>query len=106
MNQPQEQQPQYALVIVDRPPVDISHPGYEIKKHHRWKDFDELRTEASVKQIAGAKMLAENVWLIPLHDGLPFLGRLTDAALRKEIPVRILFLPHEPEWTIYPPTAP
>ncbi len=47
----------------------------------------------------------DNVWLIPLDKGIPFLVRLFDLSNGSGILLRILFLDAEPDWIQYPPEA-
>jgi hypothetical protein len=42
--------------------------------------------------------IAENIWLIPLHTGLPFLGELAAAAKVHHIPCKLLLFEDVPEW--------
>lgn len=46
----------------------------------------------------------ENVWLIPLATGLPFLAELIQWGNAYSVPIRILFLAESPDWIEYPPT--
>ena len=45
----------------------------------------------------------DNVWLIPMDTGIPFLVRLFDLSNGANIQLRILFLDAEPDWIQYPP---
>ena len=45
----------------------------------------------------------DNVWLIPMDTGIPFLVRLFDLSNGSDIHLRILFLDAEPDWIQYPP---
>ena len=45
----------------------------------------------------------DNVWLIPMDTGIPFLVRLFDLSNGSNIHLRILFLDAEPDWIQYPP---
>jgi hypothetical protein len=45
----------------------------------------------------------DNVWLIPMNTGIPFLVRLFDLSNGSGILLRILFLDAEPDWIQYPP---
>ena len=45
----------------------------------------------------------DNVWLIPMDTGIPFLVRLFDLSNGSGIHLRILFLDAEPDWIQYPP---
>ena len=45
----------------------------------------------------------DNVWLIPMDTGIPFLVRLFDLSNGANIHLRILFLDAEPDWIQYPP---
>jgi hypothetical protein len=50
-----------------------------------------------------AQTIHDNVWLIPMDTGIPFLVRLFDLANSSGIHLRILFLDAEPDWIQYPP---
>ena len=70
----------------------------------RWGEF--LGSlQKNVRPCKGCKAIHENVWLIPLSNGLPFLGSLVDWAQSTGIPLRILFLRQEPDWLKYPPQS-
>ncbi len=49
------------------------------------------------------KTIHDNVWLIPMDTGIPFLVRLFDLSNGSDIHLRILFLDAEPDWIQYPP---
>jgi hypothetical protein len=51
------------------------------------------------------KKVHENVWLIPLADGLPFLAKLIDWGGSDGVSIRILFLAEASNWIKYPPAA-
>ena len=53
----------------------------------------------------GTQKIHENVWLLPLANGLPFLAKLIDWGNSYSIPIRILFLAELPIWIKYPPDA-
>ena len=55
-----------------------------------------LRDRAT--QIEGMEMFAENVWQIPLNNGLPALAELILGADAARIRYNVLFLEKAPEW--------
>jgi hypothetical protein len=69
-----------------------------------WQDFvTNIRNNTSPP--SKTITIHENVWLIPLANGLPFLGDLVRRAESCQIPMRVLFLEEEPTWIKYPPDA-
>ena len=55
---------------------------------------------------AGMQTLHDNVWLIPLANGLPFLNELIQLGHSYSVPINILFLEDAPTWITYPPAKP
>ena len=51
------------------------------------------------------KRLTQNVWQMPLENGLPFWGRMTLLAQEHEFSMRGLILEESPAWTLYPPSS-
>jgi hypothetical protein len=51
---------------------------------------------------AGTQKIHENIWLIPLSIGLPFLTELIECSRGQSVTLRILFLAESPEWITYP----
>ena len=49
--------------------------------------------------------LTENVWLIPLDNGLPVLAGLVQAIKDYSVPIHVLFLEDAQGWIKYPPDA-
>jgi hypothetical protein len=90
----------YALVIAERKEFR-SALGTEPTR--QWLDFlgNVQRTADSP---SGTQKIHENVWLLPLATGLPFLGKLVDWSGSFEVSIRILFLEEVPNWIEYPPT--
>jgi hypothetical protein len=54
-------------------------------------------------QPTSTKKLHDNVWLIDLSNGLPYLGSLTEWSHSSKLRLHILFLASEPDWITYPP---
>jgi hypothetical protein len=91
---------EFALVIAERLPSGATNDP----QGREWGNFlSTIRT--SGKPPAKTKTLHENVWLIPLENGIPFLGKLIDWASTEPIRLNILFLDEEPGWIKYPPDA-
>jgi hypothetical protein len=87
----------FALVIAERPPSDMNDVPIS-----RWDRFlDDI--QKNIKPCRGMQKIHENVWLLPLETGIPFLGRLMEWADGYHIPLRILFLDEEPDWIKIPP---
>jgi hypothetical protein len=42
--------------------------------------------------------LSANIWLIPLSNGLPFLGKLVAVAKSHQLACKCLYFEDEPEW--------
>jgi hypothetical protein len=70
----------------------------------KWQQFLSA-IQRNAKLPAGMQTIHENVWLLPLANGLPFLANLIEWARSYEIPIRILFLAEAPDWIKYPPDA-
>jgi len=87
-----------ALVIVEPAKCDASN----MEPQREWKEFLYKIQERTTPTKTTTK-IHENIWLIPLSDGLPFLMDLFLIAKSFHIPLRILFLDSEPDWLKYPP---
>ncbi len=86
-----------ALVIAE--PIK-SKAGYA--DQDTWRSFL-ASIQKNVKQIEGIDCFHENVWQIPLDNGLPFLVELLRWAGGIGIQIRVLFLEEAPDWIKYPP---
>jgi hypothetical protein len=88
-----------ALVIAELPNTNA--PADDRTK---WQDF-----LAYVQRIGqppeGTTRITGNVWQIHLANGLPFLGRLFDAAQDSKTSIRALILDEPPEWIKHPPAG-
>jgi hypothetical protein len=63
------------------------------------------RLEQATRLLEETITIHNNVWLIPLPDGLPFLGEMMKLANSSGVRLRILFVQSEPDWMKYPPFA-
>jgi hypothetical protein len=90
----------FALVIGERPTTNTSDVPVP-----RWSKFLS-DIQKNIQPCAEIQKIHENVWLIPLGIGIPFLGQLIEWAGSYQIPLRILFLDAEPDWIKYPPDSP
>jgi hypothetical protein len=78
----------HILIVVEKP-CD--------KNSESWLNFRvAIKTSISERNKPDER-LAENIWLIPLNTGLPFLGQLASAALPK-LPCKFLHFVDVPEW--------
>jgi hypothetical protein len=91
------QNAKFALVIAEYPKL-VEFQGVDERK---WKGFlfDLPRFAPPSKETT---KIHDNVWLIPLNGGMPFLVQLFQYASGMDIPLRILFLDAEPDWIRYP----
>jgi hypothetical protein len=86
----------FALAIAEKPIRGTVQDPDKI-----WKEFlGNYRSH--IRPTEDIQMIHENVWLIPLDTGMPFVGRLLDWTNMAGIPLRILFLDEEPDWIQYP----
>ena len=87
----------HALVIAELPQSKTRDEGQTI-----WLGFLEYvrRIGEHPKETI---QLAENVWQIPLDNGLIFLGKMLELAETNQIPMRVLFLDELPAWIKHPP---
>jgi hypothetical protein len=92
------QNAKFALVIAEEPPLSPD------PSERNWGNFmDNVPNKGPLSQ--GNELIHNNVWLIPLSTGLPFLGKLTGLATVWKIPLRVLFLEEKPDWILYPPDS-
>lgn len=91
----------FALVIAERLKYRPSTGNDHLKN---WSNF-EGNIKQNVLQPEGTQTIHDNIWLIPLSNGLPFLAELLRWGGSYSIPIRILFLAEAPEWIKYPPDA-
>src|SRR5260221_6106149 len=92
-------QPKFALVIAKKQKPT---PGVEIGD--KWLDFLASLNRTS-PPIEGSMHFHDNVWLLPLENGLSFLCKMIEWAGQFSVSIRILFLDELPDWTKYPPAA-
>ena len=50
------------------------------------------------QQIEGIERLAEDVWLIPLPQGLPFFAKIASVADHVGYPYRVIHIEHDVSW--------
>jgi hypothetical protein len=62
-----------------------------------WESLSK-RLRGKAKEAKGIQMLAENVYLIPLDNGLPFLAESIQGAAEKKVPYRVRFFDDDPQW--------
>jgi hypothetical protein len=87
----------FALLIAEKP-----QPAVGIVPETKWKEF--LGSiQGKLPTVEGIQNYHDNVWLIPLKNGMPFLTHLYDWSHSLQIPTRILFLEDAPEWIKDPP---
>lgn len=65
--------------------------------------IDEYRSrrEETLPQIEGIEVLGQDVWLIPLPHGLPFLAKIASVADFVGYPYRLMPIEHEACWISY-----
>ena len=85
-----------ALVVVTKPGINDS---VEMQK---WHAFSKHQNERAAPALKG-KELGENVWLIPLSNGLPSLTSLLQDAQSNGFAYKVLFLSEEPTWSKFTP---
>lgn len=79
-----------ALLVIET--SGVSDPDKQVA----W--FEIEKTVASIEpKCAGLQKLSDNVFLIPLKNGLSAFGTLLHAA-QEGFPCRVLFLDEEPAW--------
>jgi hypothetical protein len=78
----------HVLIVVEKP-TD--------KNSIDWANFCKNISTSISEHNKPDERLAENIWLIPLNTGLPFLGQLASAAQPK-LPCKFLHFVDLPEW--------
>jgi hypothetical protein len=90
----------FAFVIAEGKPPLV--PDRTDRAPTQWQFFvGKVRELESLTE--GMQKIHENVWLIPLATGLPFLTKLIEWAGSFGVSIRILFLAEAPIWIKYPP---
>lgn len=64
---------------------------------HDWAEFAEI-ARARLSKCPGVEPLAENVWLLDLHESASAFGLLAGLAEQKGRQYRLLPFQHEPQW--------
>ena len=89
----------FAFVVAER---QKNIPGVGVQAN--WQEF--LKTVADTAHPpVGTQTIHENIWLIPLATGLPFVSELIRCSGDWSVSIRILFLAQPPVWIKYPPDA-
>jgi hypothetical protein len=83
----------HVLVIASTPPKTPENPGV-IEK---WNNFLGI-LEYNEMPPANTLRIHNNIWVLPIDTGLPFLGSLLKYAAEAEIPLRVVFLEDIPDW--------
>jgi hypothetical protein len=90
----------FAFVVAEgKPPLVPDRPD---DAPTQWQFFVRKARELE-SPLEGMQKIHENVWLLPLATGLPFLTKLIEWAGSYEVSIRILFLAEAPNWIKYPP---
>jgi hypothetical protein len=89
--------PRFAFVVAEFPKNEYGEPDKAT-----WDKFLG-NIGRNKRQAEVAPTIHDNIWLIPLNTGMPFLNHLMQCAEPYPIPLRILFLNDEPDWIKYPP---
>jgi len=92
----------FAFVIAE-PPKTYS--GTQQSPLLQWQNF-QTSIKTNLPPSEETLKIHDNVWLIPLKSGMPFLTKLFDWAYQMRIPLHILFLNEKPDWIEYPPDEP
>src|ERR1700722_14996664 len=91
----------YEFVGAERQPNDV---GIGVSVLANWQHF-----VGNIKQNTippeGTQTIHDNIWLIELSNGLPFLTKLIEWGESYSVSIRILFLAEAPTWIKYPPDA-
>jgi len=88
----------FALLVASKPPYNPMTNPQELA----YIDF--LNNMPRIEQPPpDTEKIHDNVWLIPLSTGMPFLSSLCVYAKAWNVPHRILFLDEKPEWIKWPP---
>jgi hypothetical protein len=91
----------FALVVAERGKHEIGGGNVHLSN---WQTFlSNIHNNAYPPK--DATKIHENIWLIPLSSGLPFLGDLIRRATNDGVSIRVLFLAEAPNWIKYPPDA-
>jgi len=95
-------EPKFAFVVAERPKYN---PASGVPDpEEKWQGF--LGNAKNIpKPPEGMQKIHDNVWLMPLATGLPFLGQLIQWADSYRVAIRILFVDEAPNWLQYPPPA-
>jgi hypothetical protein len=103
MSDEMNQQPTLALVVAEIPK---GKRGFD--RRTNWQDFV-TNVENNVYLPEGTQAIHDNIWLIQLSNGLPFLAEILKWSRPSEVTIRILFLQETPAWLEYrsagPPAA-
>ena len=91
------QNARFALVI-----AEAVKNNYWQADQTQWANFV-ANIRKNAQPPVGSLTIHENVWQIPLANGIPFLGKLVEVAEEMNIPLRILFLDATPDWIKCPP---
>jgi hypothetical protein len=92
----------FAFVVAERPKHDPAQPINDVGMN--WTDFL-VNVQNIAKPPEGMQKIHDNIWLIPLANGLPFLAGLIQWGGAYRVQIRILFLDEAPNWLQYPPPA-
>jgi hypothetical protein len=85
------------LVVAEKPKLTL-----ENEPDKMWNNFLN-NVQKNAPPPGGTKMIHDNIWLLPVSDGMQFLTKLAPWASQYSISLRVLFFEKEPEWTIYAP---
>lgn len=77
------------ILAVDRPRTVSVDDEYRRKR------------DSTTQRIEGIENLSEDVWLIPLPQGLPFFAKLASVADHVGYPYRVMLIEHEASWIQY-----
>lgn len=73
---------------------ELSGIGDKLPEYQRVRGKSDKRNE-------GIEKLGENVWLIPLPQGLPFLGKMVSIADFASLKYDLMYIEHEAVWVNY-----
>jgi hypothetical protein len=90
----------FALVIAER----LDTPGKDLGPD-AWSTFL-ATTREYVPKMKGVQQIHENVWVIPLRDGLSNFDKLVGWARYTGGTTRVLFLEEIPDWVRVQPALP
>jgi hypothetical protein len=97
-----EPQAKYAFVVAERPNYDPAGGVHDPAKN--WSDFL-VNIQNVPRRPEGIETIHDNIWLLQLSNGLPFLAELIRWGGAYQIAIRILFLAEVPNWLQYPSPA-